>query len=324
MPIAFDRYSLLIDGRRAFIRSGAMHYFRLPSVDLWRDRLARLRMGGYNAVDLYFNWAFHSQRPGSYDFTGIRDVDRLLELACEAGLYVIARPGPYINAELSGGGLPAWLLADRNVIPRNRLPDGKFKWSQPYMDAVAEWWGQITPKIARCENLILMQIENEYATEEMEPDYLLALARMSRDLGAQVPLFHNDLYAAGLYEDVVDIYAFDNYSVTSFETDWRLNPQTFGVIDGAEEAFRPFCAHRPLFAAELQAGWFSGRGGPSTDTIRARLGRDHLALSVKSLLAQGQRFSTIIWQSAEAIGTGSAVRMLKPRMISPRPSQKRV
>lgn len=287
MTIDFDRYALRIDGRRTLIRSGALHYFRLPAQTLWRDRLQRLKTAGYNTVDLYFHWGYHNPRPGVWDFTGIRDIDHLLNVACEVGLYVIARPGPYINAELSGGGFPGWLLAQPDVILRHRLPDGRFEWSEPYMAAVADWWDQIVPRIARCPNVILMQIENEYATLEMEPDYLRALTHMSRALGITVPLFHNDLYAAGLYEESVDLYAFDNYSVTSFDSDWRTREGIFAVIDSAEAAFRPFCAHRPLFAAELQAGWFSGREGVSHEAIAARLGRAHLALSTKSLLAQG-------------------------------------
>ncbi len=58
---------------------------------------------------LYFDWGYHSPKPGVYDFTGVRDVDKLLDMAQEAGLYVIARPAPYINAEVDSGGLPGWL-----------------------------------------------------------------------------------------------------------------------------------------------------------------------------------------------------------------------
>jgi beta-galactosidase len=35
-------------------------------------------------------------------------VQRVLDYAKEAGLYVIARPGPYCNAETNGGGLALW------------------------------------------------------------------------------------------------------------------------------------------------------------------------------------------------------------------------
>jgi beta-galactosidase GanA len=51
-----------------------------------------------NSISIYFAWVYHSSAPGIYDFTGIRDVDRVLKDAKSAGLNVIARPGPFINA----------------------------------------------------------------------------------------------------------------------------------------------------------------------------------------------------------------------------------
>ncbi len=287
LTIEYDRYSLIINGKREFIRSGAMHYFRLPSQQMWKDRLFQLKAGGYNAVDLYFNWGFHSSESGVYDFTELRDIDALLTMVEEAGLYLIARPGPYINAEVSGGGFPGWLLADKNVRLRHRNSDGAFQWCDNYMAAVKEWWEQIVPKITNCKNLILMQVENEYATLEVEPDYIKALVDLSRELGVTVPLFHNDLYAAGLYEDVVDLYAFDNYSVTSFQQNWREQADTFSVLDNVEENLREFCDNRPLFVAELQAGWYATWKGHAYEEIINHLGREHIAISTRSLIGQG-------------------------------------
>ena len=115
--ITWDQYSLMIDGQRVFVWSGEFHPFRLPSPSLWRDVLQKLKASGYNAVSLYFDWGYHSARKGVYDFTGVRDMDQVLALAQEVGLYVIARPGPYINAEADGGGFPGWLV---NVAGRAR------------------------------------------------------------------------------------------------------------------------------------------------------------------------------------------------------------
>src|SRR5690349_13467985 len=39
--IAFDQYSMIIDGKRTFVWSGEMHPFRLPSPALWRDVLEK-------------------------------------------------------------------------------------------------------------------------------------------------------------------------------------------------------------------------------------------------------------------------------------------
>ena len=57
MTVNFDNYSLIIDGKRTFIKSSAFHYFRNPDEKVWYDRLSKIKAAGYNTVDLYFNWA---------------------------------------------------------------------------------------------------------------------------------------------------------------------------------------------------------------------------------------------------------------------------
>src|SRR3954470_6142268 len=120
--VTYDNYSFSIDGQRTYIWSGEFHYFRLPSPDAWRDALQKMKAAGYNATSIYFDWAYHSPKQGVYDFTGVRDVDKLLDIAQETGLYVIARPGPYINAETSAGGFPGWLTTQAGRA-RSDAPD---------------------------------------------------------------------------------------------------------------------------------------------------------------------------------------------------------
>lgn len=289
LQIEFDRHSLVVQGKRPIIRSGAMHYFRLPGEALWRDRLWKLKAAGYNTVDLYFNWGFHSPAPGMYDFSGIRDVERLISLTHELGLWLIARPGPYINAEVSGGGFPNWLLAQPDLVLRNRHA-GQHVWCPRYMAAVRQWWEQIVPRIAKAPNLLMMQVENEYATDDLTPDYIQTLVDWSRELGVTVPLFHNDLYTYGCFADTVDLYAFDYYPITRFESDqnWKDRPEAiFAGLDGLEVMLRSLIGERPLFVAELQAGWFAAWKGASYDAITQSLGREALRITTKSLLAQG-------------------------------------
>src|SRR5689334_5518249 len=73
--VAYDSYSLEVDGKRVFVRAAEFHYFRLPSPALWRDVLEKYKAAGFNTVSLYFSWAYHSPKAGVYDFTGVRDVD---------------------------------------------------------------------------------------------------------------------------------------------------------------------------------------------------------------------------------------------------------
>lgn len=63
--VGYDKYSLLVDGRRLVLRSGEMHPFRLPSPSLWRDVLQKMRAHGFNAVSVYVAWNYHSPAPAS-------------------------------------------------------------------------------------------------------------------------------------------------------------------------------------------------------------------------------------------------------------------
>src|SRR5215217_2706611 len=157
--IAYDKYSLMIDGKREYVWSGEFHPFRLPSPGLWRDMLQKYKANGFNTVSLYFDWAQHSPKQGVYDFEGIRDVDRLLDMAEQAGLYVIVRPGPYINAEADSGGFPGWLQTQAGRA-RTSADDYQAAWE--------EYFDHINAIIARHQlvdgggSVILYQIENEY------------------------------------------------------------------------------------------------------------------------------------------------------------------
>lgn len=286
MQISYDKNSIIIDDKREFIKSAALHYFRLPGKDLWFDRLSKIKAAGYNTVDLYFCWNYHSSKQGEYDFSGVKDVKELLKLTQELGLFVIARPGPFINAEVTAGGLPFWLLNNPNVVPRNRQ-DGDFIYSQPFMDAVKEWYNQIIPIINGYDNVIAFQIENEYSTNEEETQYMTELYDWARSLGVKAPIFHNDAYCAGLYADLVDIYACDIYPYINPETDWKQNPYCFDNVDNLESNIRSFKEESPIFVAEMQAGWFDKYNGQGYEHIRKSLGDEHINIMTKTSISQG-------------------------------------
>ncbi len=286
MDISFDKYSLMVDGKRVFIKSGAFHYFRTPGVKMARDRFQKMKAGGYNTVDIYFNWNYHSAKPGEYDFTGIKDVRKVLEEAKKAGLFVIARPGPFINAEVNAGGLPFWLLKMEDVIPRNRVGT-EYKYSPKYMEYVAEWYDQIIPIIKEFDNVILFQIENEYATDSMDEGYMNELYRMARERGITCPIFHNDAYFAGLWADCVDIYALDLYPYINPNQNWKQDNFCFDTLDNVEDIFRSAKEGSPPFIAEMQAGWFDKWDGSGYGHIREALGDEHINIMTKTALSQG-------------------------------------
>jgi beta-galactosidase GanA len=276
--VARDAYSLIVGGKRIVVWSGEIHPFRLPDPARWRDVIQKMKALGFNGVSFYFDWAYHSPAPGVYDFSGVRNVERALEIAEEEGMYVIARTGPYINAELSGGGFPGWMFRNRAEA---RTDD------PAYLGAVDEWMTQIDAIVARHQvttgggTVIAYQIENELGRVEPKHARQMAhLAAKARADGITVPFFHN---AAGRLPDwtprgssapwanagPTDLYAFDGYPGGSCDVhahpagpnkapDWGMYAVP-GPKAGAQSS-----PGTPGFAAEVGAGWFDYWGSNGT------------------------------------------------------------
>ncbi|NGO43883.1 cellulase family glycosylhydrolase [Streptomyces sp. YC419] len=280
--VTYDQYSVRVDGKPLYIWGAEFHYFRLPSPDAWRDVLQKIKAGGFNAVSLYFDWGYHSAKPGSYDFTGTRDVERLLDEAERAGLYVIARPGPYINAEVSGGGMPAWRKTQAGV---NRTSEPE------YMKAAQEWMSRINPIIARHQltrgtgNVILYQVENEYQGGRQDADYMQTLIDWAKEDGIDVPTFVNDGGANKNWvsgKGAPDIYGFDAYPQGFDCKDpdtWKNLPDYSYVNEWKPES--------PLIIPEAQGGAFDPWGGTGYQDCAKLTGTDFTRVFSKMNIAAG-------------------------------------
>ncbi len=264
--IGWDKYSLTIDGKRTFIWSGEFHPFRLPSPSEWLDVLEKMKAEGYDAVSLYFDWAYHSPASGVYDFTGVRNMDEVLDMAAKVGLYVI------------GGGYPGWLTTQAGRA-RTAATD--------YLAAADQWLNQIDQILRRHQltngtgTVILYQLENELAnTGSSEQAYLQHLASTVRADGISVPLFSNDKGRNGFWvpssstvpgtvTGPTDLYAFDGYPGGTCHTDgtpggpgtapdWGL----YGV--GGAKGGASASPQTPGYAAEFGGGWFDYWGSVGT------------------------------------------------------------
>ncbi len=306
--VSYDARSLMIDGKRTIIWSSEMHAFRLPSPDLWRDVLQKMKASGFNTVAFYFDWGFHSPKKGVYDFSGIRDIDRLLTMAEEEGLWVITRAGPYVNAELTRGGFPGWLVNQRG---RARTDDPE------YLAASDEWLTRVNAIIARHQingdgkghkgNVILHQIENELAlTTPAQRRYMDHLYAKARADGITVPLFHNDQGRNGYWvpEDAKvektvpgpnDMYAFDGYpggtcTVNGKPTRGSAAPDWGYYGPGGAKGGASASPNTPGFLAEFGGGWFDywgSNGGYECNAIQ-----------------RGKRFQRVFYGTNLANGIG--------------------
>ncbi len=265
-PVSFDRNSYRIDGNPTWLLSGEMHYFKMTRGE-WRRRLVQLKCAGFNAVSVYMPWNYHELSEGEWDFRGDRDVEHFLQLAAELGLYVVARPGPYICDEWQAGGLPVWLSGKTGI--RLRTKDPKFL---AYVD---QWWDRIAPLIARYElgrqgTVILTQIENEYGHygEGQEAEYIYHLRDGLRRRGITVPIINCDSFInfsrlkPGVYEGVNLCCNFGGDGLRCLERARGLQPDA------------------PLFVSEYWIAafdWWGRNGSAVYDDARALNGALEIA-----------------------------------------------
>ncbi|MFJ9003725.1 beta-galactosidase [Streptomyces canus] len=184
--VDLDARGIRIEGTERVVLCASLFYFRLPR-EQWRARLEQVRDSGYTCVDVYLPWNFHELAPGRWSFEGRRDVAAFLDLAQETGLYVIARPGPYICSEWDGGALPAWLGLDPDLRVRQHEPR--------FLAQVTAWFDQVLPLLAERQYpangpVIMVQLENELDFFDCEDraGYLTALRDQALSHGITVPL----------------------------------------------------------------------------------------------------------------------------------------
>ncbi|MEU7857730.1 beta-galactosidase [Nonomuraea sp. NPDC049141] len=117
MSIEFRDGVAVVDGEPRVLLTADYPYYR-DDPAVWADRLRAVRDElGIEVITCYLPWRHHQPEPGTApDFTGAthpsRDVIGFLALCRDLGLKVVAKPGPFIHAEVTYGGLPDWVCPD--------------------------------------------------------------------------------------------------------------------------------------------------------------------------------------------------------------------
>jgi len=235
--------NFMLDGKPFVIRSGEMHYPRIPH-EYWRSRLKMAKAMGLNTICTYVFWNVHEPTPGKWDFSGDYDLGKFIKTAQEEGLYVILRPGPYVCTEWDFGGFPAWLLKDRSMTVRSKDPQF-LKLTESYMQKVG---AVIKPLLIKNGGPVIMaQVENEYGSYGSDHVYMAAIRDIMKRSGFDCALSTSDGPGQGMLHG-------------------GTLPDCTSVINfggGAEGAFAEFAKFRtgvPRMIGEYWAGWFDHWG----------------------------------------------------------------
>src|SRR5580698_10102314 len=272
--------AFVLDGKPFQIISGEMHYERIPR-EYWHDRLKKARAMGLNTISTYVFWNLHEPKPGVYDFSGSLDVAAFIRIAQEEGLHVILRPGPYACAEWDLGGLPAWLVADPNIVLRSA--DEKF------LGPAERWLNRLGRELAPLQlthggPIIAVQVENEYGSFGNDKNY------MNRVLAA--------LKNAGLGE--VLLYTADGGDELPAGTLPGIHAVVnFGPGDAKEEfaKLQKFRPGRPMMSGEYWDGWFDHWGEKHHDTDVAQQAQE-----LDWILSQGYSINLYMFHGGTSFG----------------------
>ncbi|KAF8758678.1 Beta-galactosidase, domain 3 [Rhizoctonia solani] len=288
--VQWDKYSLFVHGQRVFVWSGEFHPWRLPVPSLWPDIFQKMKAAGFNTVSIYIHWGTISPSKDVIDMNHYRDVKPIFEAAKAAGIFLIYRPGPYINAETSAGGIPHWVTTEVQGHLRTNASDYAAAWA-PYVKAVSE--AVKGYQVNEGGPVVAIQIENEYPQPENtgnpgKAGMMADLQAAVRKYGVVVPTTFNDAgmdrnYVSGLGK--VDLYGLDSY-FNGF--DCRNTSHRSPVVENYYDYHLSSNPNTPHFIPEFQSGSLDpwGPDSPGLDSCYNMTGPDYLDVAHKNLWAQ--------------------------------------
>ncbi|MEW9623810.1 beta-galactosidase [Rhodanobacter geophilus] len=275
----FSAQHFLLDGKPFQIRSGEMHPIRIPA-GYWRQRIRMAKAMGLNTISIYLMWNALESEPGVFDLeTGSRDFAKFIRTCQEEGMWVYLRPGPYICGEWDYGGLPPYLLRHPHIRVRDKDDAG-------YMAAVRRYVATIAPVLkpllaASGGPILMVQVENEYASFGHDLGYLQAIRALWEQHGVHGPFSISD----GLGQ------------VRKQKT---YLPGTALGLDGDTDfaGAQSIAGEMPVWMGEGYPGWITHWGDKD-------FSRGDFAGTLATLLAEGRSFNMYVVHGGSNFGFGA-------------------
>ncbi|KIM43038.1 glycoside hydrolase family 35 protein [Hebeloma cylindrosporum] len=272
--VQFDNYSLILRGQRIFLHSGEFHTFRLPVPSLWPDILEKIKAAGMNAVSVYTHMGLINPAPGVIDFEGFRALQPLYDAAKAAGIWIVLRPGPYINAETTAGGIAHWATSEVAGQLRTNSSDWSEAW-QAYIQGIIKV--TVPNQISAGGPVIAIQVDNEYTQNPVShAGYFAELEAAYAQSDVVVPLTYNDPGEGRNFINgtgAVDLYGMDSYPQgfdCSHPTVWKP------AITNYQQYHAEVNPSQPWYIPEFQGGSYDAWGptAPGYGPCRVLTGPD--------------------------------------------------
>ena len=215
---------------KEFLISTDYPYFRDDPKN-WEDRLNKIKSLGISVLTSYIPWRHHEieiNGKRQCDFTGKtspnRDVVGFFQLCQEMEFKVIAKPGPFIHAELNYGGLPNWVCPNINLYIEPMLS----------AEGIPFFWGGIEKKADGTG------LEELPLPSPLDPVFLVQVEKWLRTVTEQViapfagpsgPVICVQVGNEGIYSNYQRApWAYD-YSNSSLHLFRKYLQQTYGDVN---------------------------------------------------------------------------------------------
>lgn len=267
--LTLDSRSLRLDGKPWLPVMGEFHFTRCPETE-WRDELLKMKAGGVDIVSTYVFWIHHEEVEGTFDWSGQRNLKKFVETCNELKLPVIVRCGPWCHGEVRNGGLPDWVVKQKDYKPRTE--------DERFLTKVKVLYGEIEKQLhGRLWKdggpVMGIQLDNEFWGPA---SYLLALKKIAVDAGLDVPLYTRTgwpnlktpmplgemaplfgSYVDGFWERTLEPMPGDNWSkflFSSLRTDADIGADQLGKRKAQDDAD---VLKYPYLACEILGGMVS-------------------------------------------------------------------
>ena len=180
-PVAWDRHSLVIDGRRVCPVMGEIHYSRIP-VDEWAAEVHKMKEGGVTIIATYVFWNHIEEQEGIFRWDGQRSLRRFLEVCKHEEMPVVLRLGPFCHGEVRNGGIPDWVFSKGCRLREQNtefMHYAETLYRQIFTQVQGLQWKDGGPVIAA-------QFDNEYRGRG---EYLMALKHIALQVGFDLPFY---------------------------------------------------------------------------------------------------------------------------------------
>ncbi len=166
--IELENNQIMVNGKPELIMAGEIHYFRLPQSE-WEPRIIEAKKAGLNAIASYIPWLCHEEFEGNFDFESEHyDLAKFISLCVKHELWFIARPGPFIMAEMKNEGIPYWVYSKYpELVPRGfhgqKATTATLDYMNPKFLELAKHWLKKVSEVLQpfLEHLLAVQLDNE-------------------------------------------------------------------------------------------------------------------------------------------------------------------